>query len=51
MLFGYVFFKIILDLVKVKGYLNYYCKLLFLFLIYYGMDKRIGEGKLLSELG
>lgn len=44
-------FKIILDLVKVKGYLNYYCKLLLLFLICYGMDKWIGEGKFLREMG
>lgn len=39
------------DLVKVKGYSNYHCKLLSPLLTHYGMDKRTGEGKLLSEMG
>ena len=39
------------DLVRVKGYSNYHCKLLSPLLTSYGMDKRTGEGKLLREMG
>ena len=38
------------DLVKVKGYSNYHCKLLSPLLTFYGMDKRTGEAKLLREM-
>ncbi|XP_068722589.1 deubiquitinating protein VCPIP1-like [Montipora capricornis] len=50
-LLGHTASKTTPDLVKVKGYSNYHCKLLSPLLTRYGMDKRTGEGKLLSEMG
>lgn len=50
-LLGHTSSKTTPDLVKVKGYSNYHCKLLSPLLTIYGMDKRTGEGKLLSEMG
>lgn len=50
-LLGHASSKTTPDLVKVKGYSNYHCKLLSPLLTHYGMDKRTGEGKLLSEMG
>ena len=39
------------ELVKVKGYSNYHCKLLSPLFTSYGMDKLTGKAKLLSEMG
>lgn len=39
------------DTVKVRGLSNYHCKLVSPLLTYYGMDKRTGKARLLSELG
>lgn len=50
-LLGHMSSKTTPDLVKVKGFSNYHCKLLSPLLTHYGMDKRTGEGKLLSEMG
>ena len=39
------------ELVKVKGYSNYHCKLLSPLFTAYGMDKHTGKAKLLKEMG
>ncbi|KAK3709537.1 hypothetical protein QZH41_018987 [Actinostola sp. cb2023] len=39
------------DLVKVKGYSNYHCRILSPILTYYGMDKSTSKAKLLQEMG
>lgn len=39
------------ELVKVKGYSNYHCKLLSPLFTMYGMNKHSGEAKLLREMG
>ena len=39
------------DLVKVKGYSNYHCRLISPLLTYYGMDNKTSEVKLLKEMG
>lgn len=39
------------ELVKVRGLSNFHCKIISPLLTYYGMEKKSGKAKLLSELG